>query len=265
MSRFAKIEEAAITRHAELTGEELRLYMLIKYHTWNDSGVCNKNLHELCKIYGLNYNHTTERYKSLRKKGWCDKTKKGIRPIAGLKTPKSGVFKTPENGVFEDTKLQKAELETPENGVFEDTKLQKAEFSLLPYIEPFKDESFTDDNNTEKSVVVVGKPDGRQSQFSIAECRRYVELCADDGQTIKNRFGLADYLFRSGEKDALILARLYPEEPTAAPVDKEFADALEILLDLRSAEMDISDLEHYYAPTLWARLMEEVLDVESER
>lgn len=33
MLRFAKIREEALKRHAELFGEELRLYVLIVFHT----------------------------------------------------------------------------------------------------------------------------------------------------------------------------------------------------------------------------------------
>ena len=50
-----------------------------------------------------------------------------------------------------------------------------------------------------------------QSQFSIEECLKYVEICRQKGEDIKNPKGLANNLFQTGNSDAFILHALYPQ------------------------------------------------------
>ena len=89
MNRFARVGEETFKRHAELHGEEFRLYTIIIFHLLPDSGCCAKNLREISETYGLDYNNTARRYKILRLKGWCENTRNGIRPLIG-------VYKKPE-------------------------------------------------------------------------------------------------------------------------------------------------------------------------
>lgn len=58
-----------------------------------------------------------------------------------------------------------------------------------------------------------------KSQFSIAECLKYVEICKSKGDAIKSTKALANHLFKTGEADAFILATLYPEK--LAEIDRE--------------------------------------------
>lgn len=55
------------------------------------------------------------------------------------------------------------------------------------------------------------KQNGHLSQFSLEECLRYVQICAREGEPIKNAKGLANHLYKTGDSDAFILATLYPE------------------------------------------------------
>lgn len=50
------------------------------------------------------------------------------------------------------------------------------------------------------------------SNFTIEECLRYVEICRSKGEDIKNPKGLANHLFQTGNADAFILAALYPKK-----------------------------------------------------
>ena len=265
MSRFAKIDENAIKRQSELSGEELRLFILIKFHTWNDSGVCNKNLKELAQLYGLVYNHTTERYKSLRKKGWCKNSKNGI-VVLDLKTPISGVAETPKIGVEKDAKLQKSELETPKIGVEKDAKLQKSEFPLKEYIEPLKDEQFRATTHDEKTAGVSVENNGNLSKFSLSDCLSYVEICRSKGDDIRNPRALAITLHNNGSADAFISAALYPEQTAieqtieydAAAPETRLHEALDVLIDLSAEGHDLSGQKQFYAPDDWAWLMEQL-------
>lgn len=53
---------------------------------------------------------------------------------------------------------------------------------------------------------------GHLSQFDLDECKRYVEKEIQNGATINNVGALAMKLFKTGEADSFIKARLYPEE-----------------------------------------------------
>lgn len=260
--KFAKVEESAIEQHLALTGEELRLYVLIKFHTWSDTGVCNKTLRELCDIHGLVYNHTTERYKKLRAKGWCENSKKGIRPLIDLKTPKIGVTDNSQNSKNRSDELQKSEFESPKIGVNEAEKLQKSELHLKEYIEPLKSRDFSDTTHGEKSAGARVENNNNLSKFSISECLDYALLCQSKGDEIRNPRALAITLHKSGEADAFIEVALYPEQTQTQEIivephgDDLLTDALNLLIDLRANGEDVNDFEKYYPPEIWARLME---------
>jgi hypothetical protein len=268
--RFAKIEEEAINHHTDLTGEELRLYVLIKFHTWNDTGVCRKNLRQLSKLHKLSYTHTTERYKKLKKLKWCEDTKEGIRPLINLNVPKTGTF--------DDEMFQKAEhgssenrnIGIPESGTFNDEMFQKAEHPFIPYIEPFKDEISLTAAAEEKPVAeAAAETVPHKSKFSLSECLRYAEICKLRGENIRSVEALATSAYKNGNLDAFVSATLYPEqtpleEISDAEADKEMAEALELLRDVQAMGEDISGFEKYYAPELWARLMGEMGNVERE-
>lgn len=57
----------------------------------------------------------------------------------------------------------------------------------------------------------ITKTNGHLSEFSLAECLRYVEHCQTKGEQIKNPKGLATHLYKTGESDAFIRAALFPE------------------------------------------------------
>ena len=145
-------------------------------------------------------------------------------------------------------------------------KFRKPELTYKEYKEPLKSEIFQDTTTTEKTGVVVVETNGHKSKFSIEECLRYTEMCERDGQEVKNRYGLASYLFESGERDALISAKLYPEQPEPAAVSVpaentlsgEILEALEILTDMLDGGEDISDMRQWYRAELWDDLMKEL-------
>lgn len=56
------------------------------------------------------------------------------------------------------------------------------------------------------------KQNGHRSQFSLDECLKYVQICAREGEPVKNAKGLASHLYKTGDSDAFILATLYPEK-----------------------------------------------------
>lgn len=89
--KFARIGEQVFLRQTELTGEEFRLYSIICFHTWIDTGVCRYSLRELAEKYDLNYDSLCRHYKILRVKKWAENTKDGIRPLVGVKTDEMSV------------------------------------------------------------------------------------------------------------------------------------------------------------------------------
>ena len=268
MSRFARIGEEAISRQTELTGEEFRLYVLIVFHTFMDSEICNKSLHELSGLYGLIYNHTTERYKKLRLKTWCENTKKGIHPLVGLKTPKIGVLegeKLQKSELSDSLKLQKSESATPKIGVLEGEKLQKSELHIRN-IEPFKEQIFQDSTATKIVATTTGEKNGHLSKFSREEILRYLEVRIRGGEDIPTPHKLANWMYQTGEYDVFIRATLYPEQPEPAagsvPAENslsgEILEALEILTDMLDSGEDISDMRQWYRAELWEYLMKEL-------
>lgn len=301
MSRFAKIDETAIKRHAELSGEELRLFVLIKFHTWNESGVCNKNLRELAAIYRLDYDNTTRRYKVLRKLGFCRNTKKGIstnfadfaetvKNAADSEADETVDFTVNEGDETVNFTVEK-DAETVKNAVSDckfysenDDETVNFTVSLNPYIEPSKDEKFSraaaekkdlktvetlTTTTADKDVVVVVESNGHLSKFSLEEVRRYVNICQTGGQTVRNPHGLALTLYQTGEADAFIEAALYPAQQPERTVEyddasvgdltqKQFDEALRMLLEMESEGFDVSEWEKFYTLGDWARLNEEL-------
>ena len=288
MSRFARIGEEAIRRQSELTGEEFRLYCLIVFHTWTESGICSKNLQQLSDIYGLTYNHATERYKTLRKEfsknlkdkekerrererirkmesPWCENTPQGIRPLVGIKTPKSGVGTDKGNSENWSAKLQKTELPTPKSGVNTGEELQKAELHIRN-IEFFKDKPLIDSGSRKETAAAAVETKDQKSIFSLEECLRYAEFCVRRGDPIKSVEALARYAYQSGADDAFIEAAIYPatvivESPPPTVFVEPRTAALEILLDLVRDGVDIENQKQFYAPEDWAILMEEICNI----
>jgi hypothetical protein len=77
----------------------------------------------------------------------------------------------------------------------------------------FKTESENQENENRKQVGKNGSsPNGHLSSFSLDECKRYVEKEIQDGAQIQNVGALAMKLFKTGEADSFIKARLYPEQ-----------------------------------------------------
>jgi len=69
----------------------------------------------------------------------------------------------------------------------------------------------------EESAVRVNfenslEKNGHRSQFSLDECLKCVQICAREGEPVKNAKGLASHLYKTGDSDAFILATLYPEK-----------------------------------------------------
>ena len=60
---------------------------------------------------------------------------------------------------------------------------------------------------------------GNLSSFTLAECLRYVDLCAAKGDNIRNPKGLATNLFQTGKSDAFIRAALFPDEQQKADLE----------------------------------------------
>jgi hypothetical protein len=249
--RFAKIGEEVLSRHAELTGEELRLYMFIVFHTFIDTGICRRSITEIAHIHGLNYNHSTERYKRLRKIGWCRNERGGIRPLVGFKTPKNGV-----------SELRKTEYETPKNGVpnskkrsFETAKTPKNGVSSIPYIEPLNKEPYIEPLTQQRESK---KLNGHNSIFSREECLKYVSILKSEGATINNPNAYAMTLYKSGESDAFIQAKLYPETAENQPESDARLEALQMLLDVHRSGEDVAEYKHWYAEEDWRWLMTEL-------
>lgn len=71
-----------------------------------------------------------------------------------------------------------------------------------------------EENEEEKKEEAVQKINALTSQFSLDECKRYVEAEIRDGATIANANALAMKLFQTGQSDAFIKAKLYPDEFT---------------------------------------------------
>ena len=78
------------------------------------------------------------------------------------------------------------------------------------------DENFSQNENQnqneEKEVGQIKVSEAKQSEFSLQECKKYVEAEIKDGANITNANALAMKLFNTGQSDAFIKARLYPEQ-----------------------------------------------------
>lgn len=55
----------------------------------------------------------------------------------------------------------------------------------------------------------------KNSQFTIEECLKYVEVCQSKGEAVQSPKALANHLHKTGEADALVMATLYPERAEA--------------------------------------------------
>jgi hypothetical protein len=249
--RFAKIGEEVLSRHAELTGEELRLYMFIVFHTFIDTGICRRSITEISRIHGLIRNHSSERYKSLRKKGWCKNDRGGIRPLVGFNSPKIGL-----------SEVQKTDYESPKNGLpasknrtYETVNSPKNGLSSIPYIEPLNKEPYIEPLTQQRESK---KLNGHNSIFSREECLKYVSILKSEGATINNPNAYAMKLYKSGESDAFIQAKLYPETPENQPESDARREALQMLLDVHRSGEDVAEYKHWYAEEDWRWLMTEL-------
>ena len=66
-----------------------------------------------------------------------------------------------------------------------------------------------------KKLTAVSRDGGVKdnlSQFTLAQCLSYVQLCIAKGDAIKNPHGLAVNLFQTGNSDAFIRALMFPED-----------------------------------------------------
>ena len=76
---------------------------------------------------------------------------------------------------------------------------------------------FQNENQSENENGLVNETSAKSSSekkhsiYSIEECRKYVEQCKINGESIQSPNALANHLHKSGEADALITAMLYPE------------------------------------------------------
>lgn len=228
--------------------------MIIVYHTFIDTGLCRQSITDISRIHGLIRNHTSERYKILRKKGWCKNEKGAIRPLVGLKSPKIGV---PE--------VQKSDFASPifglaksKNRTNENENSPKIGLSSIPYTEPLKPEPNTEPPAPKEKAVGGSQTNGHLSEFSMEEILRYIEIRQNRGEHISNPHGLATKAFKSGELDAFIKAILYPEKTAAASADDRLADGLKMLIEIEAEGDDVNDFKKWYSEDEWQWLMSEL-------
>ncbi len=115
--------------------------------------------------------------------------------------------RTEENRSEENTPQQSAHAE---NGADAENRVVVCDFS-----KSFKSESENENANGFKKLTIVPEDGGGKSnlsQFTLAECLSYVELCVAKGDAIKNPRGLAANLFQTGNSDAFIRALMFPED-----------------------------------------------------
>jgi hypothetical protein len=119
---------------------------------------------------------------------------------------------------------------------------------------------------------------GHKSIFSEKECFRYAEICKERGEEVKTVVGLADWLYKTGEKDFLIQTTLYPEQqaeikphdtivwkydcegnmiPQPMPLPL-LEDALAGLVETRADGLDIDDFKKFYTSEDWQWLMRQL-------
>ena len=72
--------------------------------------------------------------------------------------------------------------------------------------------SKTESENEEKEVGQINGSGRKHSEFSLDECKKYVEAEIKDGRNIENPNALAMKLFNTGQSDSFIKARLYPQQ-----------------------------------------------------
>lgn len=248
-------------------------------------------------VYDLEYHNSTRRVKILREKNWLENSTKHLRPLILHRPEEKGkatVNFTSENNVtftlyngnesvnFTPENASKSVKITPNKCNFytkngsnsvnftpENAAISK-EISDSDDAKTFKDlKSDLRFTTTTKNTGVVVVKNGHKSQFSFEEIQAYVLICEKSGQVIKNSFGLVTHLYETGESDAIILAKLYPEQITPEqtveyddPLDgllnhKQFDDALKVPVETQSEGFDTSDWERFYAPRDWARLNED--------
>ena len=73
-------------------------------------------------------------------------------------------------------------------------------------------ENQSENENRKQVDKKVNPSNGHLSSFSLDECKRYVENEIQTGAQIQNVGALSMKLFKTGEADSFIKARLYPEE-----------------------------------------------------
>ena len=83
--KVAQFNGELLNRHLDLTGSDLRVYLMIVYHTGRN-GVCRNSLQYLCRAYGLDFDAGKARLNSLRRKGWVDNDI--LKPLVGVNFPK---------------------------------------------------------------------------------------------------------------------------------------------------------------------------------
>ena len=268
--KFARIGENAITRHDELSGEELRLYMFIVFEAFLGGGICRKNIREICDKYGIVYNHTTTRFKILRKKGWCAEMRKGIVPLVGMKSSENSDSDLLQKSESDHSKnrsdlLQKTESPTPKIGVSSDDLLQKSELLFKRNKDFLKDQEIRPTLPAEKSGGGSQK-NGHLSEFSKEEILRYVSIRQERGEYIENPHGLVAMAHKTGKLDLFIRAILYPEKPeltdepeqTGEPLSVRMAETLEIAKDCLVSGFDLNDFRKYHSEDEWEWLMNEL-------
>jgi hypothetical protein len=81
--KVAKFTGELLNRHQDLTGSELRVYLMILFHTGRN-GVCRNSLQYLCRAYGLDFRAGASRLNSLRRKGWIDS--EVLKPLVGIQS-----------------------------------------------------------------------------------------------------------------------------------------------------------------------------------
>lgn len=261
-TRFARLGEDVYKRQSELTGEEFRLYCIIFFHSFFDSGICRKNLRQLSGIYSLSYTHTTERYKVLEKLLWCETAKRGIRPLVGLKVP---VFGTSEVEMFRKPEHDSSEnrnINIPKTGTSEGEMFRKPELVYKEYKEPLKEKNIETAAAEKIAAATTEIKNGHLSKFSREEILRYLDIRIKSGEEIPTPHKLANWMYQTGEYDVFIRAILYPETESEEIAEdfkeKERRESLTMLLELQEIGANIEESAKFFAPEDWSWLMEEL-------
>lgn len=245
--RFARIGEEVFLRFSEISCEEFRLYAIIVFHTFTDTQLCRMTLRELADLYNLDYDNLTRRFKTLRMKSWVEKTRKGIRPLVGMKTVKITVS--------DDEKTVNSTVQNCKNYSSQDEKTVNSTVSLIPFKEPLKQEPL---NTHTEDGVRENFQNGHRSVFSLEECIRYAEICKSNGDDIISPKALGKSIYKSGEFDVFIRATLYPENQQTAGDDNRLADGLKILLEMDAEGFDLDEWKKWYSEEEWEWLMKEM-------